>query len=174
MERFAIQNKVCAVVTDNAANMKAAATELNLRHLGCLEQSLNLVVTDAISASIGAKLDKVTPIVWFFKKSSSALSKLCEMPTSLNKDHLKVKQDVPWNSTFDMLERFLKNKEPLVSALALLAYRDQLEESEWTELAHAVKVLSVFNDVKRKLFFISGFPHLIKKVRNGLEAKGFI
>lgn len=49
-----------------------------------------------------------------------------------------------------------------------------MEESEWTELAHAVKVLSVFNDVKRKLFFISGFPHLIKKVRNGLEAKGFI
>lgn len=57
-ERFAIQNKICAVVTDNAANMKAAVTKLNLRHLGCFAHTLNLVVTDAISASLGAKLGK--------------------------------------------------------------------------------------------------------------------
>lgn len=70
----------------------------------------------------------------------SALAKLREMQTSLGKDQLKLKQDVPtrWNSTFDMLERLLKNKEPLDSTLALLGYKDQLEELEWTELAHAV------------------------------------
>lgn len=133
--------------------MKAAVAELNLRHLSCFAHTLNLVVTDAISASIGAKLEKVKSIVQFFKQSSSALAKLREMQTSLNKDQLKLKQDVPtrWNSTFDMLERLLKNKEPLVSTLALLGYKDQLQELEWTELAHAVKILAVFNDVTREI-----------------------
>lgn len=153
LERFAIRNKICAVITDNAANMKAAVTELTLRHLGCFAHTLNLVVTDAISASIGAKLDKAKSIVQYFKRSSSALAKLREMQTSLNKDQLKLKQDVPtrWNSTFDMLERLMKNKEPLVSTLALLGYKDKLEELEWTELAHAVKVLTVFNDVTTEI-----------------------
>lgn len=50
-----------------------------------------------------------------------------------------------------MLKRLLKNKKPLVSTLALLGYKDQLEELEWTELTHAFKVLSVCNDVTTEI-----------------------
>lgn len=77
--------------------------------------------------------------------NSSALTKLDEMQVLLK----LLKQDIPtqWNSTYDMLEQLLKNKEPVVSTLALLAYKGQLDELEWTELAHAVNVLSVYNNV---------------------------
>lgn len=121
--------------------------------MGCFAHTLNLVVTDAISASIGVKLDKAKSIVQYFKKSSSALAKLREMQASLHKEQLKLKQDVPtrWNSTFDMLERLLKNKEPVVSTLALLGYKDQMDDLEWRELSHAVNVLSVFNDVTKEI-----------------------
>lgn len=48
-----------------------------------------------------------------------------------------------------MLQRLLKNQEPLVSTLAFHGYKDQLEEPESTKLARAVKVLSLFSNATR-------------------------
>ncbi|XP_055590435.1 zinc finger BED domain-containing protein 4-like [Uranotaenia lowii] len=80
---------------------------------------------------------------------SHALSKLHEMQQNLNRPVLKLKQDVPtrWNSTYDMLDRLLRNKEPVVSTLALLESDLSLESHDWIEIDHAVKVLKVFYDV---------------------------
>lgn len=74
--------------------MKAAVTERNPQPLGCFVHTLNLVVTDAISASVGAKLE-VNTIVQYIKQSSSDLAKLCETQPSLHRDQPKLKQDVP-------------------------------------------------------------------------------
>ena len=51
-DRFEIGAKVIALVTDNAANMKAAASLLKVRHLSCFAHTLNLVVQSAIKSSI--------------------------------------------------------------------------------------------------------------------------
>lgn len=48
IEEWNLQNKVMAIVTDNAANMKAAIQILKLRHLPCYAHTLNLVVTQAL------------------------------------------------------------------------------------------------------------------------------
>ncbi|XP_050093827.1 uncharacterized protein LOC126576562 [Anopheles aquasalis] len=55
-----------------------------------------------------------------FKKSNKATQKLVEIQENLNFNTLKLKQDsiTRWNSTYDMLERFFKNKVPLVSCIA--------------------------------------------------------
>lgn len=77
LNRFSINFKIAALVTDNAANMKLAATYLNMRHLGCFAHSLNLVVQTAISISIKDIVDKSKAIVQYFKHSSHASSTKC-------------------------------------------------------------------------------------------------
>lgn len=155
LKKYSIGYKVCAVVTDNAANIKAAVQELNLRHIPCYAHSLNLIVQSSITASISDVVGKVKLLVQFFKKSSSALAKLTDMQVSLNKEKLKLKQDVStrWNSTYDMLERVLKNKEPLISTLALLGNTTvgNLSQEEWGIVQHAVQLLEVFNDVTKEI-----------------------
>lgn len=70
------------------------------------------------------------------------------MQTSLNKDNLKQAIPIQQISTFDMLA--IVQKKP-VSIIVLLGCKDQSEQLEWTELAHAVKVLSVFDDLTTKI-----------------------
>ena len=48
-----IKDKTVCIVTDNAANMIAAARVAGWRHLPCFAHTLNLVVTDAIKAVDG-------------------------------------------------------------------------------------------------------------------------
>ncbi|XP_055644650.1 E3 SUMO-protein ligase ZBED1-like [Toxorhynchites rutilus septentrionalis] len=149
LKTFNIDFKITAIVTDNAANMKSAASILNIRNVSCYAHSLNLAVQNAIAKSIKLVVDKVKLIVQFFKKSTSALSKLVDMQKPLNKAQLKLKQDVPtrWNSTFDMLDRVLINKEPIVSTLALLDSTLSLDSSEWDVIEHSVNMLRTFHDV---------------------------
>ncbi|KXZ75877.1 hypothetical protein TcasGA2_TC031595 [Tribolium castaneum] len=66
--------KIAAIVTDNAANMKATAKILKIEHLPCFANSINLVVTEAIANTPELKetLQKCRDIVGFFKKSTKA------------------------------------------------------------------------------------------------------
>lgn len=147
-EKYDIGFKLCAVVTDNAANIKAAVASLNLRHISCFAHSLNLAVQSAISSSIKSIVDKVKSTVQFFKRSSHATAKLHEMQKTIGKT-LKLKQDVPtrWNSTYVMLERFLYNKEPIIAVLALVNSNVTFAESEWGIIKQAVDMLGVFFEV---------------------------
>lgn len=148
-DRFEIGAKVIALVTDNAANMKAAASLLKVPHLSCFAHTLNLVVQSAIKSSIKNVVDKSKSIVQFFKKSAHALANLNKMHVSLNMPKLKLKQDCPtrWNSTLDMLNRLLANKRAVVSTLALLDSNLGLEAHEWIIIEHTVQVLKIFDDV---------------------------
>ncbi|XP_018423633.1 PREDICTED: zinc finger BED domain-containing protein 1-like [Nanorana parkeri] len=155
LETFSIRFKICAVVTDDAADMKAAAADLNLRHIACFARGLNAMVKEAMSSSINELVDKAKGLVQYFTQSSSALAKLHEVQTSLNKDHLELQQDVPtsWNSTYDMLERLVETREPIVLTLALLGSKEHFifEAHEWEAADHSVKLLAVFNDVTKEI-----------------------
>ncbi|XP_055615226.1 zinc finger BED domain-containing protein 4-like [Toxorhynchites rutilus septentrionalis] len=123
---------------------------LNMRQLGCFAHSLSLVVQNAIKNSIQQVVDKCKTIAQFFKKSSHATSKLTEMQEKLGKPTLKLKQDVPtrWNSTFDMLERMMVNKESVISTLALLdPKRCTLDNEDWEIIEPSMDILRTFNEV---------------------------
>uniref|UniRef100_A0A182XQ07 BED-type domain-containing protein n=1 Tax=Anopheles quadriannulatus TaxID=34691 RepID=A0A182XQ07_ANOQN len=51
-EKFKIHDKIQAVVTDNAANMKAGVRQTKFTHLPCFAHTLNLIVQNAVQKSI--------------------------------------------------------------------------------------------------------------------------
>ena len=74
MDSWSIQQKVFAIVTDNAANMKLAINLLNKRHVPCSAHTLNLAVQDAVNkvAGLNAIREKVRNIVGYFHRSRNA------------------------------------------------------------------------------------------------------
>lgn len=147
-----IESKLMAIVTDNAANVTAAANEVS-NHIGCYAHTLNLIVKSAI-IPISEIIEKGKAIVSHFKKSSHALAKLHEVQRQMNLPELKLIQDVPtrWNSTFEMLKRLFANREPIISTLALLRYGEEtLTETEWEIIEQLIPLLEVFDDITKEL-----------------------
>ncbi|XP_060846118.1 E3 SUMO-protein ligase ZBED1-like [Rhopalosiphum padi] len=144
-----INNKVVAVVTDNAANMVSAVRQLHFRHIGCFAHSINLVVQNSLE-NISEIVSKVKKIVEFFKRSSNALTKLQSTQAQMGLPLLKLKQDcvTRWNSTFDMLKRIICKKDAVISTLALLQSSiDTLTPEEWDIVDKAILILQIFNEV---------------------------
>lgn len=128
-----ISNKISAIVTDNAANMTAAVRLCEWRHVQCFARSVNLVAQAGIGEIHNIVL-KIKAIVVFFKRGSQALNKLHTMQDQLGVPRLKLVQDVPtrWNSTYNMMDRFVSTKDALVSTHAILdANLEQLSSHEW-------------------------------------------
>lgn len=72
-----------------------------------------------------------------------------EIEEQMNLSPLKLKQDVPtrWNSTYDMLMRFLKVKEALIATLAIMRPDLSLPQDDWTIIEKATELLKIFYDV---------------------------
>ncbi|UYV63756.1 hypothetical protein LAZ67_2005522 [Cordylochernes scorpioides] len=159
-KKFKLDFKTVAVVTDNAPNIKAAIKTLGLPHLSCFAHSLNLVVQRSINESIKSAVDKVKYIAQFFKQSSHAMAKLREMQANLSTKPLKLKQDVPtrWNSTYEMLDRIMKNREPVISVLALLNPKNLLGDSDWKVIEESISILNFFLKSLRKFPQNRKFP----------------
>lgn len=119
---WGINNKITAVTTDNAQNQIKFIRLCNWRRIPCFAHTINLIVQHGINAMGLSLISKVKAIVEYFKRSTSAHSKLQEMQQQMNSPVLKLKQDVStrWNSTYDMLSRILKVKEPVIATLALV------------------------------------------------------
>lgn len=101
-----LQN-IVVVVSDNAPNIKKAITDAfgEEKHLGCYVHTLNLVLAKIIEEDeiVSSLCKKVKSIVTFFKNNVFLSDLLCEHT------NLKLIQsvDTKWNSTFDMLDRFI-------------------------------------------------------------------
>lgn len=70
-EKWDIQSKVHAIVTDNAANMKLAVTKLGWQNFPCMAQTINLVVKHAIKQQAETIRTKAKAIVEYFHRSTS-------------------------------------------------------------------------------------------------------
>ncbi|WAR31459.1 ZBED1-like protein [Mya arenaria] len=108
-----------AVVTDNAANMDIAAKAAMLTpHVKCFAHTVNLACQKGVKVQeFQPLLTKVRRIVSFFHKSTTATALL--KLNQKNKE-LKLIQDVStrWNSTYDMLQRYVDEHEAITATLS--------------------------------------------------------
>lgn len=150
IDEWKLSDKLVGAVSDNAANIKAALVKCNWRYLSCFAHSINLIVQSSLKC-IEPILDKVKEIVRFFKKSSHALAKLHELQKQTGYPTLKLKQDCPtrWNSSYDMVDRMISIKEPIIASLAILHNSELncLTSEEWVVLENARDLLKIFYDV---------------------------
>ncbi|XP_067010494.2 E3 SUMO-protein ligase ZBED1 isoform X1 [Anabrus simplex] len=148
MNEWQLNGKVTNIVTENAANMKAAVRSItNVEHLPCFAHTLNLVVKQAMSAvpEIENIREKCRRIVGFIKSSCSAKEKLEAVQQQLDKPRHKLIQEVEtrWNSTFSMFSRLHEQKQCIAVTLSCFAHAPEcLNPEEWEIVSRVLSLLS--------------------------------
>ena len=145
-----IMGKVVALVTDNASNMVSCSQEISLPRIGCFAHTLNLASQRALKiASLSKMLAKIRRIVQFFHKSSTATVIFRQKQSLLQLPNHKLIQDVVtrWNSTFEMVQRYLEQQAAVQATLVDKDLRKKerdmpsLTDTEITSAEELVKVL---------------------------------
>lgn len=164
LNRWDIFEKVVAVVTDGGFNIKGAVRLMDLSHLPCIAHKLNLVVQNSLKLSDNQEIDpssddtdesdlkklfkKCRNMVGYFRHSEVGNRMLVEKQKQLGCESvLKLKQDIRtrWNSTFLMLERLIKLKEPLT--IVMITIREapsNLSSDEWSIIEDIIPLLRPF------------------------------
>ncbi|KAJ8259529.1 hypothetical protein GJAV_G00170380 [Gymnothorax javanicus] len=124
MEEWGIRNKVSCLVTDAAANMKACARVLQVRHSICVAHALNLIVRKSFDQvpALADIQEKARKIVTYFRTSTAGKERLGQIQGSMRrpKKKLLIEVETRWNSTLFMLERLFEQHEAVGAALASL------------------------------------------------------
>lgn len=130
-------------------NIKNAINNTGWKHFGCFAHTLNLTVQDSLKFTDHI-VDKVKAIVTHFKRSSKATKMLIDMQTKNGiKMPLKLIQNVitRWNSTFHMIQRFVRLEECLRSTIGLLDVSlPSISAEEWVILKELCQILEPFDD----------------------------
>ena len=114
-------NHSIAIVTDNARNMDVAAREAGLKpHIKCFAHTINLATQAGLGVPRVARLlGRVRLVAAFFHRSSTATAVLMSKQKQLQLPSHKLIMDVTtrWNSTLDMLARYLEQQAAISAAL---------------------------------------------------------
>ena len=106
--------------TNNARNIVLALENLNWPHVGCL--LLQLGVQKAMEVpEIAITLGQAKRLVSDFHHSIKSIHVLHQKQRPLHQDEHNLIQNVPtkWNSSYCMVERILKQQQPLCIALEI-------------------------------------------------------
>lgn len=113
--------RVASLTTDNASNMKVAARTANMIHVGCYAHTLNLAAGKATDVNaVGTLLGKIKSVVAYFHRSTIATAILKKKQDLLKLPSHKLVIDCKtrWNSSFQMVQRFLEQQVAVMAALA--------------------------------------------------------
>ncbi|XP_056120602.1 E3 SUMO-protein ligase ZBED1-like [Rhinichthys klamathensis goyatoka] len=140
-----------ACVTDNASNMDIAVRESGLHpHIKCLAHVVNLASKRGLAVSRVARLlGRVRRITTFFHRSTTATAVLTNKQTQLELPRHKLITDVQtrWNSTYEMLARYLEQQAAVSAALSCPGIRrnareiDTLDNTDISDVEDIVKLL---------------------------------
>ncbi|CAI6343248.1 unnamed protein product [Macrosiphum euphorbiae] len=149
VNKWGLVNKITMIVSDN---MVAAVRLCQWRHFPCFAHSINLIVQSALE-KVRPILGKVKAIVKYFKRSTNALSRLNDIQKQGGYSVLKLKRcPTRWNSTFDMVDRILKIKEPVLFTLAIINNDlNTITFDEWNVLKVLCQLLKIFYDVTNEI-----------------------
>jgi hypothetical protein len=174
LEKWKVLDKTTVTVSDTASNMLKMMQFLpeHMTHNGCLNHVLQLTINDEVLEKPEVKnmILSVRAFTNYAATSillSAALRKKQEALGWEEKDHRALVQDVKtrWNSSFDMLERFLYLQEPIKKVLEDEEWKDKITvktgsnagksvkftNSDWKLMEKAVKVLGTFKEATLKL-----------------------
>lgn len=125
-------------------NITNAILELGCQHLPCFAHSLNLVVKRAVSevGEVASLVKKVKDVITYFHNSTIATNKLREQHRQKGSEMNKLKEDVEmhWNSTFDMLESYVEQRQEVKMVLIFCSKKDATPNPSDVSLARETKV----------------------------------
>ncbi|KAL1254902.1 hypothetical protein QQF64_012963 [Cirrhinus molitorella] len=154
---WGLTGSVAAMVTDNVANISISGIQkLGLRHLPCFAHTINLIVKRAIEEQevLADIRSRARRVVSFFRSSTKATEKLILAQERMGRQPLKLIQEVDtrWNSTHDMLQRFIDLREPVGAALANLSSDDMpLSSADFEIISESLEVLAPFKYATEEL-----------------------
>ncbi|XP_054091451.1 zinc finger BED domain-containing protein 4-like isoform X2 [Zeugodacus cucurbitae] len=163
LKDFSIDEKqVMAVVTDNGANIVKAVHDSfgKKRHIPCFAHTLNLVCENSLNdPEVNAVVVKCKKIVKWLKRSVKANDDLRNMQAAAGVAEGKMLKPIldvktRWNSTYYMLERFIK----LCSYInqILLNYSDAPVMITSKEKDDIIEILSVLRPLEAMTVQLSG------------------
>ena len=157
-EEGRITNKLIAVVHDNASNMHASSNLLeNLKYsVSCAAHNLQLSIKDAFQTveQFSDEVKKASKIVQHFHHSNLATSALHDSQKQLSLPEQKLIQSCPtrWNSTYNMCERLVSNRNAILSVLnnrnitkLNVALKLEMTECDWQIISDIITILKSFN-----------------------------
>lgn len=150
-----IYGKINFIVSDNAANMIAAARTLVIPHFGCFAHKLNLIVQAALADEVLSRtVTKVQRTVSHFKRSTIAKERLQKYQQTAQNiaqpKSLLLSVPTRWNSTYQMLERFNALQEALRATIPNLNTElPVIPMEEWKCINQMCEVLKPFEDVTK-------------------------
>ncbi|XP_030193755.1 uncharacterized protein LOC115529286 [Gadus morhua] len=145
------ESKSFVLQTHNASNMDIAVRESGLHpHIKCLAHVVNLASKRGLAVSRVARLlGRVRRVTTFFHKSTTATAVLANKQPQLELPRHKLITDVQtrWNSTYEMLARYLEQQAAVSAALSSPEIRrnareiDTLDNTDISDVEDIVKLL---------------------------------
>ncbi|XP_073701142.1 E3 SUMO-protein ligase ZBED1-like [Garra rufa] len=152
---WGLNGKDPVVVTDNASNMTVAARLAGLTHIQCFAHSLNLASQRALKIqSVARLLGRIRRVTAFFRRSTLASEQLKQKQRLLQLPSHRLITDVitRWNSSYEMIERFLEQQPAICAALLSAEVRRSekdiftLSESDITCAEEVLRALKPMKD----------------------------
>lgn len=139
-EKWGIEHKTCAIVCQNAPNMVKAVKTLDKNlFVRCAAHSIQLSVNVSLQCyNIQELKSKLRKIVGHFHRSPISQTSLENEQIKYNLPKKKLIQDciTRWNSTCDMMNSILKNKNPINNSLSTNSKTEKwlISSSETTKM----------------------------------------
>ncbi|KAE9523138.1 hypothetical protein AGLY_016452 [Aphis glycines] len=175
-----IENKVSAVVCDNAANMVKAINSMDQTYLvRCTAHSIQLSINAGLQNDMVKEIiNKLRKIVGHFNRSASAQNELENEQEKCGEKKHKIVQDcvTRWNSTCDMIDSVLKCKNSINNIISKNKKIDKwfISSVEFKNMKDLLKLLEPFKIVTEVLggenYTTASIAHrLIKSLLNTLK-----
>lgn len=146
-----------ALVTDNASNMEIAAKTADLHpHIGCFAHTVNLACQRGLTVfALDRLLGRIRKVVSFFHRSTTATAVLKSKQQLLSLPIHKLVQDVQtrWNSSYEMIQRYLEQEPAIHAALSSPEIKKNIRDvvtlscDDISEDEHVLKVLEPLKTV---------------------------